>query len=100
MGVLTLRRGDTFIANAAFTVAGVAQDMTNWTLEATLLFRACTPVDLETSWVDQANGQALVRLSHGDTPSLEIGDHELRVRAINPAGDRTSCNPVTVRVSD
>lgn len=100
MGILTLRRGDTFIANAAFTVASVAQDMTGWTLEATLQFRNCTPVDLTPSWVDQVNGEAQVRLSHDNTPNLEIGDHELRVRAINPAGDRTSCNPVTVRVSD
>lgn len=97
---LTLRRGDTFVASAEFTASGVAQDMTGWTLEATLQFSNCTPVDLVTSWVDQDGGIAQVRLSHEDTPDLHIGEHTLRIRAIAPSGDRNSCNPVTVKVMD
>lgn len=98
-GFLTLRRGDTFVANAEFAVNNVAQNMTGWTLEATLQFANCTPVELTVSWVNQAGGVAQVRLSHEDTDELQIGDHELRVRAISPTGDRSSCNPVVVKVS-
>jgi len=98
-GFLTLRRGDTFVANAEFAVNGVAQDMTGWTLEATLQFSNCAPVELSVSWVNQIGGVAQVRLSHEDTDDLHVGDHDLRVRAINPSGDRSSCNPVVVKVS-
>jgi hypothetical protein len=98
-GFLTLRRGDTFVANAEFAVNGVAQDMTGWTLEATLQFANCTPVDLAVSWVNRAGGVAQVRLAHEATEELKVGEHELRIRAINPSGDRSSCNPVLVRVS-
>lgn len=98
-GFLTLRRGDTFVANAEFAVNSVPQDMTGWTLQATMQFANCTPVDLTVSWVNQAGGVAQVRLPHEDTEKLEVGDHELRVRAISPTGDRSSCNPVLVKVS-
>lgn len=99
-GFLTLRRGDTFVAQAAFSEGGIPQDMTDWEVEATLQYAACGPVVLDVDWGDQVGGIAVVTLGHEETQGLQIGDHVLRVRAINPQGHRTSCNPVMVKVSD
>lgn len=100
MAVLPLRRGDTFVVNAAFKVSNVAQDMTGWTLEASMQFSNCDAIALTPSWVSQAGGTAKFRLSHEETATLEIGEYLLQVRTINPSGDRSSCAPMTVRVRE
>lgn len=99
MPTIPLRRGDTFVASAAFSANGVAKDMSGYTLEADLQFANCTPVPLTAAWVTIATGIASIRLPHADTATLQPGEHQLRVRAINAAGDRSSCSPITVQVS-
>lgn len=99
MPTIPLRRGDTFVASAAFSANGVAKDMSGYTLEADLQFANCTPVALTATWTTIATGLASIRLAHTATVSLQPGEHQLRVRAINAGGDRSSCSPITVQVS-
>lgn len=100
MAIIPLRRGDDFVVTARFTTDGDPQDMTGWTLEATLRYANCTPVELATEWTDEIGGVAAITLGDTDTPNLAIGEHELQVRAISPAGVRSSSRPVTVEVRD
>lgn len=99
MPTIPLRRGDTFVASAAFSTAGVPKNMTGYTIEADLQYANCTPVVLTPSWTDISTGLAKVKLTHTETASLPAGEHVLRIRAINPDGDRSSCSPITVQVS-
>ncbi len=100
MADLSLRRGDTFKVNAKFSVAGSPFDMTGFGIEASLQFANCTPVELEAVWSDILVGEAQIKLAHTETPALEYGEHTLRIRVVEPGGDRTSMKPETVQVAD
>ena len=99
MPTIPLRRGDTFVASAVFSTAGVPKNMTGYTIEADLQYANCSPVALTASWTDIVTGQAKVKLAHEATALLQPGEHVLRIRAINPDGDRSSCSPITVQVA-
>lgn len=99
MATIQLRRGDTFVAGAAFSTSGVPKNMTGYTLEADLQYANCTPVALSATWIDITIGSARIKLQHTETAALQFGEHQLRVRAINADGDRSSCSPITVQVA-
>lgn len=102
MPIIDLRRGDDLSLRATFTTEiNMPANLTGWTLEASLRFPDCgTTTPITTEWIDAAGGVASVLYSDADTLSLEVGDYELRVRAISPLGEATSAPAVTIRVTD
>lgn len=101
-GILTLRKGDALQLRVEFTNLsdGSAYPMTGWTLEGSMRYANCTPIDLAASWTDEVTGVGLVELDAAETTDLTAGDYELRVRATSSAGKPTSSAPVTIRVED
>lgn len=100
--ILSLRRGDDLVLRATFTEDEMPPDppMTGWTIEASMRLPECPPVPLTAGWIDEAGGVGYVRHDQVDTAALAVGEYELRIRAINSAGDATSAPAVHIQVTD
>ena len=101
-GILSLRKGDALQVRVEFTnmADGSEYPMTGWTLEGSMRYANCTPVELAASWTDEPTGVGLIELDATETANLTVGDYELRVRATSPGGKPTSSAPATIRVTD
>ena len=100
MAIIHLRKGDDFELSVACTRDDAPEDMTGWTLESSMLYSNCPPVELTMAWDDASQGLAIASLSDETTQSLHVGEYELQVRVINPDGKKSSSRPVTVVVRD
>lgn len=101
-GILSLRKGDALQVRVEFTNQsdGEPYPMTGWTLEGSIRYANCTPVELTATWTDEGQGVGLIELDADETTNLTVGDYELRVRATSPENKPTSSAPVTIRVTD
>jgi hypothetical protein len=98
-----LRRGDDFeVAVDCFdSVTGDPLNMTGWSVEATLQFSNCPPVEMTHAWVVQASGRSKVSLTDEQTAGLtHVGEYTLQARAISPSGKKSSTLPSKVAVRD
>lgn len=100
MAIIYLRKGDDLEVSVTCTREGSPENMTGWTLEASMLYSNCAPVDLTVAWNNAAQGEAIATLDDESTMDLHVGEYELQVRAISPDGKKSSSLPVTVVVRD
>lgn len=102
VGSLRHRIGDSFSYLGEFLNEDtqLPQNMTTWTVEASLWGGQCSAVPLEVSWIDQAAGMVKFNLSPENSAALDPGTYELQIRTISPENDSVSIVPAKVVVRE
>ena len=97
--MITFRRGDTFAYIGPVTSAGVAYDLTGWTVAASLE-RIGAPGTLAVtgSLSDAAGGIVRVDQTAANTASWATGDYTFKLRLTSPAGAVVSGGESRVKV--